>query len=91
MILTLANATIESINLVINTVRLSYLIIETTIYIPYSLYCYMTKQENLKKNKPSEDEIIEISKADFKKILDKIDKMDTEFELMYKHIMETKL
>ncbi len=53
MLLTLAGATLESINVVINAAKIGYLVVETTIYVPYSIYCYMTK-DNTK-----EEEMIE--------------------------------
>ncbi len=84
MLLTLASTTLESINVVISAAKLGYLVVETTIYVPYSIYCYMTKDET------KEEEMIEISKNDLKKILDKVEKIEKKEERIEK-LLETKL
>lgn len=84
MLLTLASATLESIIFAINAAKLGYTIIETTVYVPYSIYSYLTREE-----KPKEEEMIEISKKDFQKLLDRIEcieKTDKKIE----NILETK-
>jgi hypothetical protein len=88
MILTLASATLESINIAINGAKIAYLVVETTIYVPYSIYCYMTKDET------KEEEMIEISKTDLKTILEKVNKIeqrDEKIEKLCESIMETKI
>ena len=84
MLLKLAGATLESINVVINAAKIGYLLVETTIYVPYSIYCYMTKDDT------KEEEMIEISKNDLKKILEKIEQIEKKEDRIEK-LLETKL
>lgn len=83
MILTLASATLESINVAVQAAKLGYLVIETTIYVPYSIYCYMTKED------VPEEEMIEISKNDLKKLIEKVEEIEKKEDKIEK-ILETK-
>ena len=96
VLISLANATIESIFLVINSVKLLYYVGETVIYIPHSIYCYLTHEpiSEEDKEKQNKEDMVEISRGDLRKLLSKvemIEERDEKIEKMCQEIMKTKL